>query len=127
MCIQMPYSLTLATAATPQDNEMVIILEWAEAGDLGQLLKQRAQEGQFFEPAHIWQLFYQVCSAMKHMHDRRMMHRDLKPGNIFVASDGSLKLGDLGLSRYFSSRTLQALTTGVRSAGRHVVLKRYDL
>ena len=33
------------------------------------------------------------------MHERRMMHRDLKPGNIFVALDGCLKLGDLGLSR----------------------------
>ena len=30
-----------------------------------------------------------------------------KPSNIFVALDGCLKLGDLGLSRYFSSRTLQ--------------------
>ncbi len=31
---------------------------------------------------------------------------------VFVAQDGSLKLGDLGLSRYFSSRTVQAMTTG---------------
>ena len=42
-----------------------------------------------------------------------MMHRDLKPHNIFIAADGNLKLGDLGLSRYFSSRTLQAMTTGI--------------
>jgi NIMA (never in mitosis gene a)-related kinase 7 len=54
----------------------------------------------------------QVCGALKHMHERRMMHRDLKPGNIFVTADGTLKLGDLGLTRYFSSRTLQAMTTG---------------
>ncbi len=36
----------------------------------------------------------------------------LQPGNIFVTAQGSLKLGDLGLSRYFSSGTFQALTTG---------------
>eukprot|EP00983_Pelagomonas_calceolata_P106973 1159292-Pelagomonas_calceolata.AAC.2 len=54
----------------------------------------------------------QICSAMVHMHNRRMMHRDLKPHNIFIAGDGNLKLGDLGLSRYFSSRTLQAMSTG---------------
>jgi serine/threonine protein kinase len=53
---------------------------------------------------------------MAHMHDRRMMHRDLKPSNIFVGRDGRVKLGDLGLSRYFSSRTLQALTTGGRGS-----------
>ena len=42
------------------------------------------------------------------MHAKRIMHRDLKPANIFVALDGSLKLGDLGLGRYFSSQTIEA-------------------
>ncbi|GFR52998.1 hypothetical protein Agub_g15690, partial [Astrephomene gubernaculifera] len=93
------------------DNELVIVLEWAEAGDLGQLIKQRAEAGQLFAAEQVWRQFQQVCNALKHMHDRRMMHRDLKPSNIFVTASGDLKLGDLGLSRYFSSRTLQAQTT----------------
>lgn len=45
-----------------------------------------------------------------------MMHRDLKPSNIFVTASGDLKIGDLGLSRYFSSRTLQ-VGGGERSLG----------
>ena len=60
----------------------------------------------------------QVCNALKHMHDRRMMHRDLKPSNIFVTASGDLKLGDLGLSRYFSSRTLQVQQQRPGAAGR---------
>lgn len=94
-----------------QDNELVIILEWAEAGDLGLALKSRAQSGAQFPQEQVHKLFSQICSAMVHMHNRRMMHRDLKPHNIFIAGDGNLKLGDLGLSRYFSSRTLQAMST----------------
>ena len=50
----------------------------------------------------------QISSALKHMHEKRIMHRDLKPANIFISADSSLKIGDLGLGRSFSSETLEA-------------------
>lgn len=39
------------------------------------------------------------------MHDRRIMHRDVKPANVFLTSDGVVKVADLGLGRYFASRS----------------------
>lgn len=47
-------------------------------------------------------------SALKQMHEKRIMHRDLKPANIFISQDGNLKVGDLGLGRIFSSETIEA-------------------
>jgi len=92
-----------------EDNEMVIVLEWAERGDLRRLLRERKESaGQLLGEEQIWLYFVQICGALEHMHMRRMMHRDLKPSNIFVTASGDLKLGDLGLSRYFSSKTMQA-------------------
>lgn len=45
----------------------------------------------------------QIASALQHMHEKRIMHRDLKPANIFISQDNTLKIGDLGLGRSFSS------------------------
>jgi serine/threonine protein kinase len=90
------------------DNDLVIVVEWAAAGDLKRQLRKAQERGVGFEERIIWKYFSQICEAMKHMHDRRIMHRDLKPANIFLTLDGTVKVGDLGLSRELSEHTVQA-------------------
>ena len=43
--------------------------------------------------------FTQICLALKHCHDRNMLHRDLKPNNIFLTQRGFVKLADFGIAR----------------------------
>eukprot|EP00698_Gefionella_okellyi_P000596 TRINITY_DN10516_c0_g1_i1.p1 TRINITY_DN10516_c0_g1~~TRINITY_DN10516_c0_g1_i1.p1 ORF type:complete len:649 (-),score=138.75 TRINITY_DN10516_c0_g1_i1:120-2066(-) len=81
------------------DNDLVIVCEYAEMGDLANLIKRHYQAGQSLDEASVWKYFSQVASAVKHMHDRRIMHRDLKPSNVFVTAAGIVKVGDLGLGR----------------------------
>ncbi|CAE8618105.1 unnamed protein product [Polarella glacialis] len=91
-------------------HELLIIVEWAEKGDLKRLIRKAlANETRFME-SEIWEYSRQLAGALDHMHAKRIMHRDLKPANIFVSLDGSLKLGDLGLGRFFSSQTLEAFS-----------------
>jgi len=44
-------------------------------------------------------LFVLVCHAVQHAHEHRVVHRDLKPGNILVTADGAPKLLDFGISK----------------------------
>lgn len=90
------------------DNDLVIVVEWAAAGDLKRQIKKHQEKETHFEERIIWKYFSQVCDAIAHMHEKRIMHRDLKPANIFLTLDGTVKVGDLGLSRELSENTLQA-------------------
>ena len=43
--------------------------------------------------------FTQICLGMKHIHDRKILHRDLKTQNIFMTQSGQIKIGDFGIAR----------------------------
>lgn len=90
------------------ENDLIIVYEWAAAGDLKRQLRKAQEKGVGFEERVIWKYFSQICLAIQHMHEKRTMHRDLKPANIFLTLDGTIKVGDLGLSRELSEHTIQA-------------------
>jgi NIMA (never in mitosis gene a)-related kinase len=48
--------------------------------------------------------------ALKHCHDRKILHRDLKSQNIFLTNKGMIKLGDFGIARVLSNTKSRAKT-----------------
>lgn len=99
-----------------EGNELVICLEYVEAGDLKRQIRKANEKitsgistiPDFFDERIIWNYFSQIADAIKYMHEQSIMHRDLKPANIFLSLTGQVKVGDLGLGRQLSDSTLQA-------------------
>eukprot|EP00760_Papus_ankaliazontas_P016999 PhM_4_TR16994/c1_g1_i1/m.97444/K08857/NEK1_4_5; NIMA (never in mitosis gene a)-related kinase 1/4/5 len=73
-----------------------IVMEYADGGDLYSRLKK--QMGRRMSEKDIMMYFTQLCLALRHLHDKRILHRDLKTQNVFLTSSGVVKLGDFGIS-----------------------------
>lgn len=74
---------------------LCLVMDYADGGDLYQ--KIRSSEGPIPEN-QILDWTTQICLALKHMHDRKIIHRDIKSSNIFLTSMNIVKVGDFGIS-----------------------------
>lgn len=80
------------------ESSIYILMDYASGGDFATEIKSR--NGQKYPEERIIDWFTQMCLAVKYLHDRKIIHRDIKPGNIFLDDKGIVKLGDFGLARY---------------------------
>ncbi len=82
-------------AAFESQTYLVFVLEYCSGGELFYLLrktKRMSEEEAFF-------YFYEICLAMKHLHDCNIVYRDIKPENILIDFSGHLRIADFGLSK----------------------------
>ncbi|KAK3522626.1 hypothetical protein QTP86_028197 [Hemibagrus guttatus] len=86
---------------------LYIVMDYCEGGDL--FKKINNQKGLFPEE-QILDWFVQICLALKHVHDRKILHRDIKSQNIFLTKDGTIQLGDFGIARVLNSTVELART-----------------
>ena len=82
-----------------QEGHLHIVMEYCEDGDLGSAMKRAREEGAHFSEAQILDWFAQLCFAVCYIHDRHVLHRDLKSQNVFLAGGNMVRLGDFGISR----------------------------
>ncbi|XP_052526798.1 serine/threonine-protein kinase Nek5 isoform X3 [Tympanuchus pallidicinctus] len=96
-------------ASLQEENKLYIVMEYCDGGDL--MKRINMQHGVLFEEDQILSWFVQISLGLKHIHDRKILHRDIKSQNIFLSSNGKVaKLGDFGIARQLNDTTEFACT-----------------
>ncbi|XP_072198424.1 serine/threonine-protein kinase Nek3-like isoform X2 [Excalfactoria chinensis] len=90
------------------DGHLYIVMEYCDDGDLMQKIKH--QRGKLFPEDTILCWFVQMCLGVKHIHDKRVLHRDIKSKNVFLTQNGKVKLGDFGSARLLAHPVSYACT-----------------
>ena len=87
-----------------------IILEYADDGDLQTKITAHKIAKHYFNEKTIWSIFIQMVYGLKELHEKNIIHRDLKSANIFLMKNGICKLGDLNVSKIAKSGMLKTQT-----------------
>ncbi|KAM4700980.1 serine/threonine-protein kinase Nek3-like isoform 2-T2 [Discoglossus pictus] len=90
------------------DDHLYIVMEYCDGGDLMETIKR--QRGKLLPEPTILQWFVQMCLGVQHIHEKRVLHRDIKSKNIFLTQTGKIKLGDFGSARLLTSPMAFACT-----------------
>lgn len=91
-------------------DRLAIVMEWVPGGSL----VERLEVGPL-PTSEVVTVARQTLEALAHLHERQVVHRDVKPSNLLLAADGQVKLADLGLARNLSEAsdvTRTATTVG---------------
>jgi len=98
-----PNIVTVHDLGYDENGSPFIAMEFLEGSDLQELAEARSLSlGDKLE------ILVQVCGGLAHAHQKGIVHRDVKPANIFVLEDGTAKIMDFGVARWMQTQKTQS-------------------
>ena len=92
-------------------HTLYIAMEYCDSGVLADRIDEAIEDQQWLEEERIMGWFSQLCSALDFLHRNHILHRDIKPDNVFMAHNGEfVKLGDFGFTRVLDNTNALAHT-----------------
>lgn len=86
-----------------QGEQYYIIMEYLEGSSLGHLIKSRDKHS--LETKLQW--LYQICDGLHFAHEHGVIHRDIKPDNLILLNNGTVKITDFGIARLEKSEMVK--------------------
>ncbi|RCN37846.1 kinase domain protein [Ancylostoma caninum] len=123
--VRHPHLSRCLAVLAPCSSKIVLISEFYQRGTLLELIlrEQRVKEA----PQGV-RMFRQLMEAVHYLHERNIVHRDIKLENILIDANGDAKLADFGFARFIARRERSRSFCGTRpySAPQITLYKPYD-
>ncbi|KAG7472481.1 hypothetical protein MATL_G00109350 [Megalops atlanticus] len=103
-----PNIVTYRESWEGEDCQLYIVMGFCEGGDLYHRLRQ--QKGELLLERQVVEWFVQIAMALQYLHEKHILHRDLKTQNIFLTKTNIIKVGDLGIARVLENQNDMAST-----------------
>ena len=87
------------------DYNLNIIMEYCDNGDLNTFIQTQKKLNKYLPEKEIWNFFIQISLGLAYIHSKKILHRDLKPMNIFLTKKNEIKIGDLGVAKFLSTNS----------------------
>ena len=100
-----PYIVPLLDFGLSRDDMPFLVMEYADGGTL----RDRHERGSKLSWETIDSYVQQLAAALQYAHDRRIIHRDVKPENMLVRDAGKVQLSDFGIARIIEQSSLVSL------------------
>ncbi|XP_061580454.1 myosin-IIIb isoform X1 [Cololabis saira] len=92
-------------------GQLWLVLELCNGGSVTELIKSLLMRGQRLQEPVISYILYSALSGLQHLHNNRIIHRDVKGNNILLTTEGGVKLVDFGVSAQLTSARLRRNTS----------------
>lgn len=86
-----------------QDDTYFIVMEYLEGKNLKEIIEQEAP----LDTSRVIEISKKICAALQFAHRHNIIHRDIKPHNIIITSEGEVKVTDFGIARADTSSLTQ--------------------
>jgi len=79
------------------NDKLNVMTEYAKNGDLNNELLRYKEQKKYFEENQLLNWLTQICFSLQYIHEKTILHSDIKPSNIFLTKRNDVKLGDFGI------------------------------